>query len=123
MTMSAIRHIEFWAASMQRLLGFYEPLFTALNWTRVAENGFAAEGSKIYFREVPDLPPANKALGPRHICFQAENRETIDLIAKLPGVKDNILHGPAVLHPPGGSYMVVLRDPDGYILEVAANTD
>jgi len=117
--MAGIRHIEFWVSNMERSLAFYEPLFAALGWKRADANGFKWEGLKIYFHEVaaPAGVAEGKSFGPRHLCFGAESRSAVDLIAKhLQLSAVDILHGPAELHP--GHYMVVFKDPDGYILEV-----
>ena len=116
--MAAIRHIEFWVSDLNASLKFYQELFSYLDWEKVDDNGFACDGTKIYFIENKSAISAQKAFGPRHICFTATNKETVDSIAHLPSLASKILHGPAELHP-GGSYMVVFTDPDDYVLEIA----
>lgn len=115
--MNPIRHIEMWASDMKRSIAFYEPLLTLLGWQHIDANGFSCDGTKIYFRELD--AQIQKTLGPRHICFQAQSNAIIDEIADLLKQQNaEILHGPAVIHE-GGSYMIVFKDPDGYILEAA----
>lgn len=113
-----IRHIEFWVSDLKISLEFYKELFSAIGWDYVDENGFSKDGVKIYFYERQDLVIDMKVPGPRHICFEAESRGMVDVVSNLPKIKDKILHGPEVLHP-NGSYMLVFKDPDNYILEVA----
>jgi catechol 2,3-dioxygenase-like lactoylglutathione lyase family enzyme len=119
--MAAIRHIEFWVSNLKRSLDFYKSLFAALGWTHIDDNGFALEGIRIYFLQMHGASPAPKTFGPRHICFTAQSKEAVDAIAQLPILSKRILHGPAELHT-SGSYMLVFKDPDGYLLEVACNT-
>ncbi len=115
--MNPIRHIEFWISDMERSMAFYGPLFALLGWDHVDANGFSCEGTKWYFRKANF--PIQPTLGPRHICFQAANKDTVDKVADLLKSRDGeILHGPEIIHA-GGSYMIVFKDPDGYILEVA----
>jgi catechol 2,3-dioxygenase-like lactoylglutathione lyase family enzyme len=117
--MAGIRHIEFWVSNMDRSLAFYEPVFAALGWEHMDANSFRWEGMRIYFREIATIEGVarGECFGPRHLCFGAENRSVVDIIAKhLQQSAVDVLHGPAELHP--GHYMVVFKDPDGYILEV-----
>lgn len=93
-------------------------MFSTIGWKQIDENGFTCDTTKIYFCEVKDLILNQKIPGPRHICFQAKNHETVDLVARLDVIKNKILHGPDIIHP-NGSYMLVFKDPDGYILEIA----
>jgi len=117
--MAPIRHIEFWISDFRECLDFYKELFATLEWTQVDANGFEKNGTKIYFREHGKIEVASvEKYGPRHICFQAEDEEIVNAIANIPAVKRHILHGPGVLHP-SGSYMLVFKDLDGYVLEVA----
>ena len=116
--MNPIRHIEFWVSDLKISLEFYKELFSTIGWFQADENGFSSDGMKIYFYEMKDLNTGLKVPGPRHICFQARSKVEVDLVAKIPNVKDGILHGPDIIHP-NGSYMLVFKDPDGYILEVA----
>jgi catechol 2,3-dioxygenase-like lactoylglutathione lyase family enzyme len=119
--MGGIRHIEFWVADLSKSLDFYGKILGLVGWERVDANGFAREGTKIYFLETAGIVGGQKTPGPRHICFQVEKREVVDAVAtKLTSA--DILHGPAVLYP-NGSYMLVFKDPDGYILEVACKQD
>ncbi len=116
--MNPIRHIEFWVPDFKKSLEFYKELFCVLEWDQVDENGFSKDGTKIYFMEMKNLAAHDGVAGPRHICFQAQDKSVVDAVAKLPKVKSRILHGPEVIHT-GGSYMLVFKDPDEYILEVA----
>jgi len=115
--MNPIRHIEMWVSNMERSMAFYKSFLEMLGWQQVDANGFSCDGTKVYFREVK--APIMETLGPRHICFGAAGKEVVDNITKqLESQGAKILHGPAVLHA-GGSYLLVFKDPDGYILEVA----
>lgn len=116
--MSPIRHIEFWVSNMDTSLSFYKKMFSVIGWEQIDENGFVCDGTKIYFYEMKDLVFNQKVPGPRHICFQVKDVEMVDRVSKLGVVKTQILHGPDVIHS-NGSYMLVFKDPDGYILEVA----
>ena len=118
--MAAIRHIEFWVSDLEKSLDFYKVLFATLGWKHVDRNGFALDGTKIYFIQPAEALPTQRTFGPRHICFAAKDKESVDAIAQLPVLSGKILHGPAELHK-GGSYMLVFKDPDGYILEIAHN--
>jgi catechol 2,3-dioxygenase-like lactoylglutathione lyase family enzyme len=119
--MAAIRHVEFWVSDLKKSLDFYKVLLTALGWNYVDRNGFSFEETKIYFLKLDGVSPAQKTFGPRHICFEAKDEETVDAIARFPMLSGKILHGSAVLHE-DGSYMLVFQDPDDYILEVACKT-
>jgi catechol 2,3-dioxygenase-like lactoylglutathione lyase family enzyme len=117
--MNPIRHIEFWSSDVEKSVLFYESFLSMLGWARVDKNGLVCDQTKIYF--CGKTIPLRETLGPRHICFRADNREDVDKIAdalKSRGI--SILHGPGELHP--GSYMVVFKDLDGYILEVSYKT-
>lgn len=113
-----IRHIEFWVSNLKKSLEFYKELFSHIGWKQVDDNGFMCDGTKIYFYEMKDLIMNVRMPGPRHICFEVDNKEIVDVISKLLIVKDSTLHGPGILHT-NGSYMLVFKDPDDYILEVA----
>ena len=114
--MNPIRHIEFWSSNIERSMDFYESFLGILGWKRTDNNGLSCEGTKIYFREA-NIPIQN-TLGPRHICFNANDPELIDQVSvSLKQKEALILHGPAELHP--GNYMIVFKDPDGYILEIS----
>ena len=116
--MNPIRHIEFWVSDLAKSLDFYKELFRVLEWDHVDENGFSKDGTKIYFLEMKNLQGHTGVAGPRHICFQVKDKSIVDTVAKITGVASRTLHGPEVIHT-GGSYMLVFKDPDGYILEVA----
>lgn len=116
--MNGIRHIEFWVSDLKSAVSFYAGLFGILGWQKVDENGFSCGDSKIYLIERSGLASRIEVPGPRHICFQAKNRETVDTLADMLFIKGKILHGPGILHE-NGSYMLVFKDPDGYILEAA----
>ncbi|MGD1003013.1 MAG: VOC family protein [Minisyncoccia bacterium] len=114
--MNPIRHIEFWSSNVENSVLFYESFLNILGWVRIDKNGLVCDQTKIYFRE--KLISLRETLGPRHICFQANDEKAIDEIASiLKSRGTSILHGSGELHP--GSYMVVFKDPDGYILEVS----
>ncbi len=116
--MSSIKHIEFWVSNLKISLDFYTELFSIIGWSHVDENGFSCDGTKIYFYEKQELDIHTKVPGPRHICFQVGGKDIVDLVSNSPIIKNGILHGPDVLHE-NGSYMLVFKDPDNYILEVA----
>jgi catechol 2,3-dioxygenase-like lactoylglutathione lyase family enzyme len=116
--MNGIRHIEFWVSDLQSAISFYSGLFGVLGWQKVDENCFSCGDSKIYLIERSGLVSGIEVPGPRHICFQAKDGETVDALADMPFIKGKILHGPGIIHG-NGSYMLVFKDPDGYVLEAA----
>ena len=115
--MAGIRHVEIWVSDLKTSLIFYSDFLSIIGWKQVGENGISCGSIKIYFRERKDITHQAITLGPRHICFEAENDGDVDRVSTLPAIKRRILHGPGILHP--GSYMFVFTDPDGSILEVA----
>lgn len=120
--MTAIKHIEFLVSDFEKAIGFYAGLFDVLGWIKVSENGFKIGDTKIYFKENKELS-MQKSLGPRHICFQADNRVVVDEVgAYLKKYGAKMIRGP--LEAEGekyskGYYTVDFYDPDGYMLEVA----
>ncbi len=117
--MAGIRHIEFWVSDLEKSLRFYHVLFSVLGWDQVDKTAFRYGETKMYFCQGKDVDEMNlRVFGPRHFCFEAGSVKKVDMISRLSEVKGRILHGPAVLRD-GGSYMLVFKDPDGYILEVA----
>ena len=116
--MAGIRHIEFWVADLAKAMKFYGKLMPLLGWNQIDESGFYGDGIKLYLHEEKGITLAKKGSpGPRHICFRVDSRRMVEDVFKFVG---KATRGPGVLHP-GGSYMVVFEDPDGYILEVAAD--
>lgn len=114
-----LHHIEFWVADLRRSLQFYEALFGLLGWTRDGPHGFRGGGTEIYFVERPVR--AVDGAGPRHLCFRASSRETVDAVGRLVrSLGLEVIRGPVEVpayHP--GYHTVDFRDPDGYVLEVA----
>ncbi len=116
---SGINHIEFWVSNLARSSDFYSPIFEALGWRKMSETEFSSGSTVLYFAEKP-VSRADTA-GPRHICFQADSRKTVETIAKI--LKDRrakIIRGPVEMPDYSkGYYTVDFRDPDGYVMEVA----
>jgi catechol 2,3-dioxygenase-like lactoylglutathione lyase family enzyme len=114
-----INHIEFWVSNLERSLAFYTPLFQLIAWKRMNEVSFSSGNIEIYFKEVDYS--LQKTLGPRHICFQAVDKKTVeDVYQFLQEVNARIIRGPVeVPEYSEGYYTVDFYDPDGYILEVA----
>lgn len=120
--MTAIKHIEFLVSDFEKAMRFYTGLFEIIECEQVSENGFMAGSTKVYFKENRDLLMQN-SLGPRHICFQADDRAMVDRVGAY--LKENnvkIIRGPLEVEGEKyskGYYTVDFYDPDGYILEVA----
>ena len=118
-TTPGINHIEFWTSDLQRTLTFYDPILKAIGWNKLGSSAFSSGSIEIYFIE-RDVKRFD-SIGPRHICFQANSRETVDyvgqILASCPGAT---IRGPLeVTEYSEGYYTVDFRDPDGFVLEVA----
>lgn len=114
-----INHIEFWVSDRKRSMDFYRPLFQLIGWREMANGTFSSGRIEIYFKE--EKVKKTDSIGPRHICFQAVDRETVDNVARfLVEAKASIIRGP-VERPEysPGYYTVDFRDPDSYVIEVA----
>lgn len=124
-----IRHIEILFSDLTKSVEFYSKLFSLIGWTQVDSTGFKCGDTKIYLKEstLPKRDSENEQrgmLGSRHMCFNANNIEMIDLVGKfLDESKTKIIRGPLEVFddwfPNGGYYTVDFYDPDRYILEVA----
>lgn len=115
----SIHHIEFWIANLEDSIHFYSKLFVIIGWKQLNESAFSTEKIKIYFKEVDEKMV--RALGPRHICYQAVNRRIVDDVARfLQEVQAKIIRGPLEInHYSDGYYTIDFYDPDGFIVEVA----
>ena len=124
-----IRHIEILVSDLNKSLEFYSRLFSVIGWKKVDLTGFKCENTKIYLKESTNPKRELKSeqreiLGLRHICFDVNNKETVDIVGGFLS-KNNIkiIRGPLEVfddwHPNGGYYTVDFYDPDGFILEVA----
>jgi catechol 2,3-dioxygenase-like lactoylglutathione lyase family enzyme len=118
-THSGINHIEFWVTNLARSSAFYTPVLGAIGWRKLTDSEFSS-GSTVLFL-VEKIVPKADSVGPRHICFQANSRNSVDAVAKiLHDQKATILRGPVEMPNYSASYYTVdFRDPDGYVIEVA----
>jgi catechol 2,3-dioxygenase-like lactoylglutathione lyase family enzyme len=118
-TKPGINHIEFWVSDLTRSLAFYRPLFAAIGWRQRSEAEFSSGSSVVYFIEKP--VGRVDGVGPRHLCFQATSRAVVEAVATL--MKSSsaaIIRGPVEMPEYSrGYYTVDVRDPDGYVIEVA----
>lgn len=124
-----IRHIEILVSNLEKSMDFYSKLFSIIGWEKVNSNDFKYGDTKIYLKESRLLKRDVESkqfdkLGPRHICFSANDTDMVDSVGKfLSGNNSKIIRGPLEVfnnwHPNGGYYTVDFYDPDGYILEVA----
>jgi len=93
-----------------------------LGWEEVGENGFKHGDTKIYFKE-DEKETMQRSLGPRHICFQANDRAIVDEVGRYLKSRDTMtIRGPLEISEElysTGYYTVDFYDPDGYVLEVA----
>ncbi|WP_108670318.1 VOC family protein [Peribacillus acanthi] len=114
-----INHIEFWVSNKERSLPFYEGLFEVIGWKKLNEWAFSTGSMEIYFKVVAQVKL--DTIGPRHICFQAENRNVVDTVFEYLKRHDTkIIRGPIERNEYStGYYTVDFYDPDGYVLEVA----
>jgi len=116
---SGINHIEFWVSNLAHSVKFYSPIFAALGWRKMSDTEFSSGSTMFYFVEKP-VHRADSA-GPRHICFQAGTRKTVEAVAKILAEQHaTIIRGPVEMPDYSkGYYTVDFRDPDGYVMEVA----
>ncbi|MDZ5471247.1 VOC family protein [Bacillus sp. 31A1R] len=114
-----INHMEFWVSSFEKSLPFYEGLFSLIGWKKLNDMAYSTGTIEIYFKEVN--VNRQRTVGPRHICFQAVDRKTVDLVSSY--LKENeieIIRGPIQRDEYSeGYYTVDFYDLDGYVLEVA----
>jgi len=117
-----IKHIEFWTSSLKRSTKFYRNIFRIIGWEHREHNAFSNGETKIYFIE-QDVKP-RKAVGPRHMCFLANSKKTVNEVADfLVRTKADVIRGPLESKYKGkSSYTVDFRDPDGYVIEVATES-
>lgn len=116
---SGIKHIEFWVSNLEKSLNFYSQLFSLIGWDQIDKNGFSDGNTKIYF--IQEAVSFNKNVGPRHVCFFADSKKTVDRVGEfLKSVNAFIIRGPLESkYKDRVSYTVDFKDPDGYIIEVA----
>jgi catechol 2,3-dioxygenase-like lactoylglutathione lyase family enzyme len=116
---SGINHIEFWVSDLARSMAFYRPLFAAVGWSQRSETEFSSGSSILYFIEKP--VGRVDGVGPRHLCFQATSRAVVEAVALLVKASaGSIIRGPVEMPDYSrGYYTVDVRDPDGYVIEVA----
>ena len=123
-----IRHIEIVVSDLKKSVDFYSQLFSLIGWQQIDATSFKCAGTKIYLKESIGTKRYSEnaqrdLLGVRHMCFDVNNKETVDAVGKFL-VKSNskIIRGPLEVFdewtPNGGYYTVDFYDPDGYILEV-----
>lgn len=120
---ATIKHIEFWTSDLDRSIKFYEAIFKIIGWKKTESNAFSNGETKIYFIE--QNVKSGKSVGPRHICFLANSRETVDAIGKaMLEMQTDIIRGPMESqYKDRTSYTVDFRDPDGYVIEVATKSE
>ena len=124
-----IRHIEILVSDLDNSIEFYSKLFSLVGWKQFDETSFKFGDTKIYFKKSTlskrDLEGKQRdMLGPRHMCFNASDRDMVNIVGKFLKERNNkIIRGPLEVfdnrNPHGGYYTVDFYDPDGYILEVA----
>ena len=117
-----IKHIEFWVSDLKRSMKFYRGIFELIGWDNIEGNAFSNGQTKIYFIE-QDVK-SQKTIGPRHICFLAGSRKTVDNIGRFLVENDyDVIRGPLESNYKNrGSYTVDFRDPDGYVIEAATQS-
>ena len=120
--MAGIKHIEFWVSNLKKSVSFYKKLFDIIGWEQYDPNGFRCGMTKIYFVEKNTSFKEN--IGPRHICFEADSKGTVEKAAEF--LKTNgtsVIRGPLEYTYKGNTaYTVDFKDPDGYIIEVATRS-
>ena len=114
-----INHIEFWVSDLARSVAFYRPLFASIGWHQRSETEFSSGSSVVYFIEKP--VGRVDGVGPRHLCFHATSRAVVEAVASLVlASSGTIVRGPVEMPEYSrGYYTVDVRDPDGYVIEVA----
>src|SRR3989344_5558253 len=91
--MASIKHIEFWVSNLKRSIIFYKEFFNLIGWVQYELNGFRCGITKVYFVEKDISFKEN--ISPRHICFEADSKETVEKVSDF--LKKNsisIIRGP-----------------------------
>jgi catechol 2,3-dioxygenase-like lactoylglutathione lyase family enzyme len=114
-----INHIEFWVSNLEKSISFYEGLFLIIGWKRLNRHAFSTGTMEIYFKEV-ELTKQN-TLGPRHICFQAIDRQVVESVYNFLKEREHrIIRGPLERNEYSeGYYTIDFYHPDGFVIEVA----
>jgi len=120
--MSGIKHIEFWVSDLKGSISFYKKLLEMIGWKQYNQNGFRCGMTKIYF--VKKNLSLKENIGPRHICFEADSKETVEKVHDFLKRNDTfIIRGPMEYEYKGNiAYTVDFKDPDGYVVEVATRS-
>ena len=118
-TKAGINHIEFWVSDLKRSQPFYEHLFRVVGWRQKSDTEFSSGSTTFYLVEQPVTRV--DGVGPRHVCFQAASRSVVDDAASMLRSRSaDIIRGPVEMPDySNGYYTVDVRDPDGYVIEVA----
>jgi len=114
-----INHIEFWVSDIGKSMKFYNSFLSLIGWKQISGVSFSDGSMVIYFMEMKGVEKV-KSLGVRHLCFQATEKEKVDLVAKaLVNEQADIIRGPLLMPYSKDYYTVDFRDPDGQVIEVA----
>lgn len=115
-----LNHIEFWVSDLEKSLVYYDSLFSLIGWKKLSRTAYSSGSTEIYFVEKHGTA-RHDTIGPRHICFQAVSKETVDAVGQwLKDSNHTVIRGPVRRDDYSqGYYTVDFRDPDGYVLEVA----
>jgi catechol 2,3-dioxygenase-like lactoylglutathione lyase family enzyme len=116
---SAIHHIEITVSDPARSAAFYRALLLALDWRELHPGAYVKDGCEIHLKRGDAAP--GRAFGPRHVCFRAASRDVVDRVGGvLRAAGAVVLRGPQPMPQYSPTYYTVdVRDPDGFVLEVA----
>jgi len=114
-----INHIEFWVSDIGRSMLFYSSFLSLIGWKKISDVSFSCCGMVIYFVEMKGIKKV-RSLGMRHMCFQATEKEQVDMVHEvLLTAKAAVIRGPQLMPYSKEYYTVDFYDPDGQVIEVA----
>jgi len=114
-----INHIEFWVSNLETSIKFYNSFLSLVGWKQISNVSFSNGSMVIYFQEMKEVQNT-RSLGVRHLCFQAMEKEQVDLVFDaLVTEQAKFIRGPLLMPYSKDYYTVDFYDPDGQVIEVA----
>lgn len=114
-----INHIEFWVSNLETSIKFYNSFLSLVGWKQISNVSFSNGSMVIYFQEMKEVQNT-RSLGVRHLCFQAMEKEQVDLVFDaLVTEQAKFIRSPLLMPYSKDYYTVDFYDPDGQVIEVA----
>ena len=135
-----LTHIAFWVADLERSIAFYEAYAgmqvvhrrsekkgARVAWVSDQTRPFVlvlVQSSRGWSHSLPGLSRFFHRRCPRfsHLGVACASREEVDRLAARAAKAGIIEEGPVELPPPVG-YLALIRDPDGYTLELSVGQE